>query len=46
MLSLILFKLTFRGVIADIPHDVAAFITYALLILFLAFIWSGTKDQT
>lgn len=43
--SLALFKLTLQGVAADIPHDMAAWITYALLILFLVFLWSGTRTN-
>jgi hypothetical protein len=45
MLSFILLRLTFRGVLSDIPHDTAAFITYALLLLFIAFVWSGRRDR-
>ncbi len=43
--SLALFKLTLQGVVADVPHDLAAWITYALLVLFLAFIWSGSRKH-
>lgn len=43
--SLALIKLTLQGVVADLPHDTAAWITYALLLLFLAFIWSGSRKQ-
>jgi hypothetical protein len=43
--SLALLRLTLQGVVADIPHDAAAWITYALLALFLAFLWSGTRKS-
>ncbi len=43
--SLALFKLTLQGVVADLPHDAAAWITYALLALFLVFLWSGTRKR-
>jgi hypothetical protein len=32
-------------VIADIPHDAAALITYVLLALFVAFVWSGARSR-
>jgi hypothetical protein len=43
--SLAPFELTLQGVVADIPHDPAAWITYALLALFLVFLWSGTRTH-
>ena len=45
MLSLILLRLTLAGVVADLPHDLAAWITYALLALFVVFVWSGSRDR-
>lgn len=43
--SLAIFRLTLQGVVADIPHNLAAGITYALLVLFLVFLWSGARKN-
>lgn len=45
MASLILLRLTLQGVVADVPHDAAAWITYVLLALFVAFVWSGSRSR-
>jgi hypothetical protein len=45
MLLFILFKLTLRGVIADIPHDAGAIVIYLLLALFIGFIWAGSRGR-
>lgn len=45
MLALALLRLSFQGVVADIPHDAAAWITYALLALFVVFVWSGSRNS-
>jgi hypothetical protein len=43
--SLALFKLTPLGVVADLPHDVAFSITFALLVFFLAFPLVGHSQE-
>lgn len=43
MLSLMLLKLTFQEIIADIPHDGAAIVVYLLLAAFVAGIWYGSR---
>jgi hypothetical protein len=37
--------LTLREVIADIPHDGPAFVVYFLLVVFVAFIWHGSRKS-
>jgi len=43
MAALILFRLTLRSVWTDLPKDAAAFVTYALLLCFLALIYLGSR---
>ena len=43
MVSFSLAKLSLEGVLADVPHDTAAVVTYALLVLFIGFVWSGSR---
>ena len=45
MLAITLIRLTFQNVVEDIPHDASAFITYALLALFVAFIITGARKS-
>lgn len=45
MLSLIFLELTLRDVLADIPHDAGAILTYALLAVFIGFIWAGSRNK-
>lgn len=40
-----LMRLTVEGVLSDVPHDGAAIVTYALLVLFIAFVWSGNRTR-
>ncbi len=44
MLSLVLWDLTLYEVLADIPHDFAALVVYAILALFVGFIWYGSRS--
>lgn len=43
MLAIILFRLTLRSVLHDVPHDLAAYVTYALLLAFVGFIYLGSR---
>jgi hypothetical protein len=43
MSTIILFRLTLRSVLQDVPHDLAAFVTYALLLAFVGFIYLGSR---
>jgi hypothetical protein len=43
---LILFKLTLWEVIADVPHDGPALVVYAMLGLFVAGIWYGSRNKS
>lgn len=43
MATVILFRLTLKNVLQDIPHDLAAFVTYALLLAFVGFIYLGSR---
>ena len=43
MLSFILLELTLQEVLADVPQDPAAVLTYAMLVLFVAFVWAGSR---
>lgn len=45
MISLILLELTFREVLADIPHDAGAVIVYLLLAVFVAMTWAGSRRR-
>jgi hypothetical protein len=45
MLAITLFRLTVRGVLSDIPHDPSAFVTYALLLAFVAFVYTGSRKR-
>ncbi|HUE96929.1 MAG TPA: hypothetical protein VMN39_09725 [Longimicrobiaceae bacterium] len=46
MLSLILLlELTLREVIANIPHDAGAVVAFAVLALFVGFIWIGSRPK-
>lgn len=44
MPALVLLKLTLKSVLTDIPHDAAAFVTYALLLAFVGFIYLGSRS--
>jgi hypothetical protein len=44
MATVILFRLTLKNVLQDIPHDLAAFVTYGLLLAFVAFIYLGSRN--
>ena len=44
MLSLILLKLTLQDVLADIPRDAEAMVTYSVLLIFVGFIWAGNRQ--
>lgn len=37
--------LTFREVIQDVPHDAPAIVVYAMLALFVMFIWHGSRKS-
>ena len=43
MTALILFRLTLKSVWTDVPKDAGAFVTYALLLAFLALIYLGSR---
>lgn len=43
MFALALVRLTPWEVVRDVPHDPAAFVTYALLALFVGFVWYGNR---
>lgn len=45
MMSLILLELTFRDVIADIPHDTGAVVVYLLLIVFVGMTLMGGRRR-
>jgi hypothetical protein len=45
MLSLILLKLTAQSVLADIPRDTGAVVTYGLLVLFIGFVIAGSRGE-
>jgi hypothetical protein len=45
MVPLVLISITFKGVIAEIPHDAGALIAYLLLLAFVAFIWIGSRAK-
>lgn len=45
MLALILLRLTLQDVIADIPRDAGAIVTYALLGLLVAFVVIGSRKS-
>ena len=38
-----LLTLTLREIVSDIPHDPGAWVTYALLALFVGFVWIGNR---
>jgi hypothetical protein len=44
MVAFVLLELTFRELIADIPHDFGALIAYSLLAAFVAFIAVGSRS--
>jgi hypothetical protein len=44
MPAIILFRLTLKNIITDIPHDLSAFVTYGLLLLFVAFVIQGSRS--
>ena len=44
MLSLILLKLSLQDVLADIPRDPEAMVTYSVLLIFVGFIWVGNRQ--
>lgn len=46
MLALILLELTLREIVSDIPHDAGAVVAYALLAIFLGFIWAGSRNKS
>ena len=41
----LLSSLTLDAVLRDIPHNVSAFVTYALLGIFVAFVWMGHRNS-
>lgn len=43
MAPAILLRLTPLEVVRDVPHDFAALVTYALLALFVGFVWMGNR---
>ena len=45
MASTPLAMLTPLDIVRDVPHDPAAFVTYALLGLFIAFVWMGNRRK-
>jgi hypothetical protein len=45
MATVILFRLTLKNVVQDIPHDLAAYVTYALLLAFVGFIYLGSRNS-
>lgn len=45
MFSFILLKLTLREILADIPHGASALIVYLMLVLFIGFIWYGSRSK-
>jgi hypothetical protein len=46
MFALTLLELTLREIVADVPHDFAALVTYAVLALFVAGIWYGSRGTS
>jgi hypothetical protein len=44
--ALLLLDLTFREIVADIPHTFPAFVIYAIIALFVAGIWYGSRGKT
>ena len=45
MFAMILLELTLRDVVSDIPHDAGAMVAYALLAIFIGFIWAGSRGK-
>ncbi|CAN5824906.1 hypothetical protein BH23GEM3_BH23GEM3_18920 [soil metagenome] len=45
MFSFILLQLTLREILADIPHGAPALIVYLMLVLFIGFIWYGSRSK-
>lgn len=45
MISFVLWELTLQEVISDIPHDAGALVAYALLGLFVGFVWMGNRNR-
>lgn len=39
-------RLTVTEVLRDIPFDAAALVTYALLLLFVGFVWFGNRGDS
>lgn len=38
-----LLTLSLRQIVSDIPHDAGAWVTYAILALFVGFVWAGNR---
>jgi len=45
MFAIILLELTFQEVLAGIPIDAGALVVYAILGLFVGFIWHGSRKK-
>jgi len=43
MFGTLIFELTLREVIGDLPHDPGAIVAYLLLALFVGFVWQGSR---
>jgi hypothetical protein len=43
LLFAMLLDLTMREVVTDIPHDGAALVTYTIVLIFVGFIWAGSR---
>lgn len=46
MFSFILLQLTLQEILGDIPHDASALTVYLMLVLFIAFIWYGSRSKS
>jgi hypothetical protein len=46
MFAIVLLELTFREVLAGVPVDAGAVVVYAILGLFVGFIWHGSRKKS
>ena len=41
----VLFDLTFRSIIGNLPHDAGAVVVFVVLALFGVFVWHGSRQN-